>query len=284
VVLVPESYRDRSDQILTHFTATRTGGPNRQAVAQAEKAVFGRDVPPALHGQKVRIIWTADNQGIFSFNPAVSPTDGNVVTDPIIQVMTLANSAGIDRSNMITGAAGTGLKIKLTNAGTADTQAELSPLLKDLKLDDNLLHLVTMNEYALGQIEYLQQGIRNIAVTAAGLLLTMLALAFQCLTLTFERFSRRIVVRRLFGLPFVRRYREFLLVFTLVWGIQLAGALLLNAAGISPFATATSSGTASSPVVLATAGTVLALELVFSAIALALIENKRTSDVLKGEF
>ncbi|MGO4859874.1 bacteriocin-associated integral membrane family protein [Arthrobacter sp. 2MCAF14] len=284
VVLVPESYSDRGDEILSYFTASRTGGPHRQGVAQAEKVVFGRDVPPAVQSQIVRIVWTANNQRVFSFNPAVAPDDGNVVMDPIIQVMTTANSAGIDRSNMITGAAGTGLKIRLKDASTSDTQAELSPLLKDLKLDDNLLHLVTMNEYALGQVEYLQQGIRNIAITAAGLLLTMLALALQCLTLTFERFSRRIVVRRLFGMPFISRYQEFLTVFALVWGIQLAGALLLNAAGVSPFATATASGTASGSVVMATAGTILALELVFSALALAFIENKRTTDVLKGEF
>ncbi|MCD4849669.1 hypothetical protein LN996_02465 [Arthrobacter sp. AK01] len=284
VVLVPESYRDHGQEILAYFTASRTGGPNRQGVAQAEKVVFGRDVPPEVKTQQVRIIWTANDQRVFSFNPAVAPEDGNVVTNPIVQVMTDSNSAGIDRSNMITGAAGTGLKIKLTDSSTSATQAELGPLLKSLKLEDNLLHLVTMNDYALGQVEYLQQGIRNIAITAAGLLLTMLALAFQCLTLTFERFSRRIVVRRLFGTPFISRYQEFLTVFTLVWGIQLAGALLLNAAGVSPFATATSSGTANGSVVLATAGTVLVLELVFSAFALALIETKRTTDVLKGEF
>ncbi|MFJ4261990.1 bacteriocin-associated integral membrane family protein [Paenarthrobacter nicotinovorans] len=284
VLLIPESYKDRAAEILSYFTASRTGSPNRQGVAQAEKVVFGRDVAPAVQSQTVRIVWTANQQRVFSFNPAVAPADGNAIIDPIIQVMTTANSAGVDRSNMITGSAGTGLKIKLTNASTSETQAELAPLLKELKLDDNLLHLVTMNDYALGQVEYLQQGMRNIAITAAALLVTMLALAFQCLTLTFERFSRRIVVRRLFGAPFISRYQEFLAVFALVWGIQLAGAFTLNTAGISPFSTATTSGAATGPVLLLTAATVLGLELLFSAFALAVIENKRTTDVLKGEF
>lgn len=284
IVLAPESYKDRSAELLEYFNAARTGGPSRQGVAQAENSLFGRSVQPSVQNQKVRIIWTADKQRVFSFNPHVAPSDGNAIMDPIIQVMTLANSAGIDRSNMITGAVGTGLKVKLVNGSTTDTQKQLQPLLKDLKLDDNLLHLVTMNDYALQQVQHLQQGIRNIAVTAAGLLATMLALAFQCLTLTFERFSRRIVVRRLFGIPFIQRYREFLLVFTIVWGVQLAGASILNAAGVTPFATPTSSGTASSSVVVGTAAAVFALELVFSAIALVFIEKKRTTDILKGEF
>jgi hypothetical protein len=59
---------------------------------------------------------------------------------------------------------------------------------------------------------------------------------------------------------------------------------MLNALGVSPFATSTSSGAAPGSVVFGTAAVVFALELVFSAIALTLIEKKRTTDVLKGEF
>lgn len=284
VVLAPASLKDRSAELVDYYTNARTGGSAGQGIAQAERSQFGRTVPSSLQDQRVRIIWTADQQRVFSFNPRVAPSDGNTIDEPIIQVMTLANSAGVDRSNMITGAVGTGMKVKLANGSTSDTQKQLQPLLQDLKLDDNLLHLVTMNDYALQQVQYLQDGIRNIALTVAGLFLTMLALSFQCLTLTFERYSRQIVVRRLFGIPFIQRYQEFLIIFALIWGTQLAGASLLNASGVTPFATSTSSGAASSPVVFGTAAVVFALELVFSAAALAFIEKKRTTDVLKGEF
>jgi bacteriocin-associated integral membrane protein len=284
VLLAPASLKSRSAEIVNYYTNVRTGGPSGQGVAQAERSQFGRVAQGNIHNQEVRIIWTADQQRVFSFNPRVAPSEGNTIDEPIIQVMTLANSAGVDRSNMITGAVGTGMKVKLSNGSTNDTQKQLQPLLDKLKLDDNLLHLVTMNDYALQQVQYLNEGIRNIALTAAGLLITMLVLAFQCLTLTFERYSRQIVVRRLFGIPFIQRYQEFLIIFVLIWGAQLAGASMLNALGVSPFATSTSSGAAPGSVVFGTAAVVFALELVFSAIALTLIEKKRTTDVLKGEF
>ncbi|MGH9553788.1 MAG: DUF1430 domain-containing protein, partial [Terriglobales bacterium] len=166
----------------------------------------------------------------------------------------------------------------------ADTLAALQPDLKRLKLDDNLTHLVTLDDAALQKVQRIQGNITIIAVTGIGLLIIMLILALQSLTLLFERFARKIVTRRLFGLSFGRRYREFLVIFGAVWVGEMAVALLANSVGLNPFASATDSGAATASATLGVCVATLTIESLFSAAALIFIEHRRTTDVLKGEF
>lgn len=280
VLLVPATLRSEEQRIRNYFQIQRTGDGTRQGVVQAERAVLGRDVPEAILTQEVRIIWIQAGQDVFTFDPLVNADAGNVVRDPIVEVMTEANSVGIDRANGITGGPDAGVKVRLVNGSTTDTMQQLAALLERLRLDDNLRHLVTMNDYVLGELQRLQESLRSTVVTAAALLVAFLVLTVQSLTLLFEQYSRRIVVRRLFGLGAGRRYREFLRLFAIVWIAQLLGAIGLNALGFSPFAF----GNVSSLVVLGIAGAALTIEITLSAIALAALERRRTINVLKGEF
>src|SRR5258706_1497932 len=278
IVLVPETLRPESQAIEANITR------NRMAAAHAERGLFGRDAPAAVRAQHVRIIWTAPHQKVFAFNPLINPNAGGLLDDPIIEVMTLSNSAGIDRANAISGGVDGALKVKLTDNNPPDTLAALQPDLKRLKLDDNLTHLVTLDDAALQKVHDLQRNITIITVTGIGLLIVMLILALQSLTLLFERYARKIVTRRLFGLSFGRRYREFLVIFGAVWIGEMAAALLANRAGLNPFPTATDSGAATASATLGIGVATLTIEFLFSAAALVFIEQRRTPDVLKGEF
>lgn len=278
ILLVPETYRSQSEAIANSFAQSRAGG------ASAEQALFGREVPAAIRDQKIRIIWTAPHQKVFSFNTLINPDSGSLINDPIIQVMTLSNSAGIDRANAITGGVNGGLKVKLIDNSTTRTLAALQSELRRLKLDDNLTHLVTLDAAALQRLHYIQQGILRIALTGVGLLIVMLILVTQSLMLLFERFARKIVARRLFGLSFIRRYREFLMIFGAVWIGKMLFAFGANSAGITPFATTTTTGAASPSTAFGIGAATLVIEFLFSAAVLGLIERRRTTDVLKGEF
>lgn len=143
---------------------------------------------------------------------------------------------------------------------------------------------MTLDDAVLQRVHDLQRRITIITVTGIGLLIIMLILALQSLTLLFERYARKIVTRRLFGLSFGRRYREFLVIFGAVWAGEIVLALLANSAGLNPFATATESGAATASATLGIGGAVLTIEFLFSAAALVFIEQRRTTDVLKGEF
>ena len=121
IVLVPDTLRPESQAIEAYFTG------NRMAAAHAEQTLFGRAAPAAVRAQHVRIIWTAPHQKVFAFNSLINPNAGGLLDDPIIEVMTLSNSAGIDRANAITGDVDGALKVKLTNNDPAGTLARSNP-------------------------------------------------------------------------------------------------------------------------------------------------------------
>jgi putative ABC transport system permease protein len=278
VVLAPSRYRSRQAEILAYFQGDRSGA------AQAEQAVFGRQAPGSVAHQGISIIWMQDNQAVFSFNPLVYPDHGNNIVDPFIQVMTSANSLGIDRANMMSGGGGTAMKIRLLGGDTVRTMQDLLPTLKLLKLDDNLPYLITMDQYVSQQIAALDNGIRSVEFAGVALLLGLLVLAVQSLSILFERYSRRITVRRLFGAGFIHTYREPLLIFTAVWSFQLVGALVANRFGLNPFSTPTFSSVAGDGIVVGIAACVAALEVLFSAGVLTFIEGRSVVRVLNQEF
>ena len=151
-------------------------------------------------------MWTADHQEVFAFNPEVAPEQGNRITDPIVAVMTTANSAGIDRMNGVSGSPGAAIKVKLVDGDAAATLTQLQGTLRRLNLDDNLTHLVTLNDYAFVELQLAQEGLSD-AVSKLLLTLALFVLiAVQSATLLFEQNARRVVVKRLHGLPFVRRH------------------------------------------------------------------------------
>jgi bacteriocin-associated integral membrane protein len=276
VVLVPEAYRSQAAAIREYF------GSYRNSALQAEATLFGRPVPPAIAHQGLDVIWIK-NQSVFSFNPYVNPARGNMIRDPIITVMTLANSLGTDRANAIGGGVDEALKVRL-HGGAQATLKRLRPLLARLKLTSNLPYLITMSQWVSEKILKLRQGVRAIAVAAVAIWAAVLALVAESLALLYERNARRFVVRKLHGLGMWRRYREFLLLFAAVWVLQAAGALAANAAGLSLLATGTATTRAPAVTVLAVTAAVMVAELAISLMVLRSIERRNLTKTLKAEF
>lgn len=284
IVLAPARYRDQESTVRDFFQLRRTGSGRQQGVVQADEAMFDRPAPARVAHQHVLIIWTQDDQAVFSFNPLVNPDDGNNIVDPFIEVMTSANSLGVDRLNMLTGGGGTALKARLLDGSTVLTLQDLLPTLKRLKLDDNLRHLVTMDEYVSRQIATLDDGLRSIFVAGVALLVGLLVLTVQSVLILFERYSRRITIRRLFGSGFARTYRELLLIVGAIWSVQLVGALVANRLGLNPFSTSTAASVADDGIVVVIGAAVALVEWLFSAAVLTFVERRRVVRVLKQEF
>ncbi len=286
VVLVPARLRGEEEQIREYFQRLRTGPGG----AASSNAAYGRPTPPAVTTQQVAIIWTEDDQTVFGFNPLVDPDNGGNIVDPIIQVMTTANSVGTDRGNMMTGGADSALKVPLEDGDTAKTLTSIEPLLKSLRLDDNFPSLVTLDGWVSQQVAAIQGTLQFIATLSLALLGTLLLLSAQSVSIMFERYSRRIAVRRLFGQRFLDTYREVFVLFALVWALQLAAALAVNQMGMNPFAashvSALSSATGAAPflVVAATTGAIAAVEFLLQALMLSRMQSAGVVRVLKEEF
>ncbi|MFK4298875.1 putative ABC transport system permease protein [Arthrobacter sp. GAS37] len=273
MLLVPEQFRSQEQEITAYFRA------QRDSALSAEKTIFHRNISATAQDLRVRIIWTDNGQRIFTFNPDVAASSGGSVEDPIVEVITRANSLGVDRLNAVTGDASAGLKVPLVEGSSQATITALQPLLKRLSLDDNLRHLVTINEYQLARIGHLQESLRNTTIVLAALVVLLVIVTAQTLTIAFERFARKIIVRGLFGLSTWRRYREFIKLGAIVWAVQAGLGSGLVLAGFRPFSYA-DTGPLST---LTAAVAVSAVQGLVAVGVLWLTERRRTPNILKGE-
>jgi putative ABC transport system permease protein len=277
VVLVPERFRSQAAEVETWLRRTLSG-------RRAAEHIFGGSVPDVVANQNVSIRWIADSQEVFSFNPLVNSDTGNMISDPIVQVMTSANSVGIDRANAITGDVGAALKVAVGDAETTDVLANLQTDLRSLRLDDNLRHLVTLEGYVALEVARIENTILAIAMVGAVLLVGLLYLSAASVAVLFERYSRRVVVRRLHGAGFVRRYREPILIFAGIWIGQLVGALAINRLGANPFSSSGAGRMADDRVIVAVALAIAVLEASMSAFVITSIERRGLTRLLKEEF
>ncbi|WP_406636646.1 hypothetical protein [Amycolatopsis sp. WGS_07] len=281
VVAVPEQFKPREAQIRELLQETRTGGPGITGAVQAEQRITGHQ--PRFATQPVRIVWTASGQGVFSYNPQINPGHGNLITDPIIEIMTPANSLTVDRLNAITGGLDTGLKVRVGDDPAA-TLAALGPKLKELKLDDNLRHLVTVHQAMATQIDEVRGGIAQVTAFAGAALFVLVALTAAIVVVGSDRLRRRLTVRRLHGIGFTRSYRELLFALGGTWlgqtvlaGIALA-VLAMNT--LSPPG-AEASPWDRIPELAAVSVLSLAIEVLFVVVTARLVERRNTVKRLK---
>lgn len=278
VLLVPESYRHDQAKIMHFFQGHRTGDGSLLSAGDYERNVFGRETP-TVQDQTVTIVWVANGQHAFSFDPEVYPDQGNHVESAIIEVMTMNNSTGLDRANAFGGSPGIGMKVKLTDANTTKTLEELRPVLASLHLDDNFRHLVTMNDYAASEVQRIQHLIRNTIIQGVVVFAMFLIFVIQSVTVLFENDARRVAVRKLIGYRFISRHRRFFTLYIAVWTAQLMIAPIIGIIGARLGRLSMDLLT-----ILTVAGTLLLMETLISACALFLVETRRLANVLKGEF
>jgi putative ABC transport system permease protein len=279
VVLVPEKYRDDETEIVDFFQSQRTGAGTSRGAIGAELEVLGRAAPLRFESQKVEIMWVKDDQ----FIPTLStefPEDGSgAIAIPIIEVVTEANSLGIDRANAFSGQADSPMKVRLIAPGqTAATYSELERELVNMHLDDNLTNLVTPSEVIESQLAILREGIRITFLSSAISLVIMILLGAQNVSLSLDRFGRSATVKRFLGYSFALRHRPTLVMIAATWIAQVLLAAFLLESGFAMFGNASLLSVSTAVGI----GAMLAVEFLLTAAALAFNERRLTLAVLKG--
>ncbi|GLI04798.1 hypothetical protein YDYSG_08280 [Paenibacillus tyrfis] len=262
VLLVPVKYQSRQSQIIDFFEKTK------KSYVDAEQKVLHREVPDRMIQAPIQIVWLANDQKIFSFNPDVFPAENNMILNPIIEVVTEKNSLAIYRDSILGGGSTDPLKIKLTDRDTALTYKSLEPELRKLRLDDNLKQLVTVDQYMLEQLYSLEKQMNQLWLISLGMVSGLLFLISQNIIVFFHKNQQKIVVRRLFGTDFFRTYKEYVYLFVMTWLFQLLVCFMVK-------------GTVDSRM-LAVSGIVVCIEIVASVIALLTVEKRNKVKVLKG--
>lgn len=283
VVAVPTQYRSQEAELRALFRDERIGGSGRDGAVQGQELMLKEPVPDRFRSQQVRIIWTKSGQKIFSFNSTVNPYDGNKVLDPIVQVMTPANSLTVDRLNSITGNINTPLKV-LLDRDSATTRRELAPTLRALKLDDNLRDLVIANEAVLSELNALRTAIAWTAAVAIGAFVVMLLLSASVVTTLSDRLRRTLTVRRLHGVGFLRTYRELLVLLGVVGIGQVvvaSGVIILHSATQDVLPLGNVNPPAEIPRLIAVLGLSLVVEVLFASVVATTVERRSAVKRLK---
>jgi hypothetical protein len=283
VVAVPEQFKARETQLRKYLRTLRSGGPQLVGAVQAEERIVGVRATAQFTHQEVRIIWMASGQEVFSFNSKVNPDRGNMITDPVIEIMTPANSLTVDRLNSITGNLNTALKVRV-DGDPAVVLNRLAPALADLELDDNLRHLVSVHEAMGMEVGEVRSGMTWVTAVAIAALIVMLALNATMVIIGSDRLRRKLTVRRLHGVGFVRSYRELFIALGVTWLGQtlLAGAVVvlleMNSVSmpgvvVNPFAQV--------PELLAVAAASLVIEALLVVVTANILERRNSVKRLK---
>lgn len=263
ILLVPDKYKSDKIKILNCFESYR------KKSFEYEKESFSENVPESIYNQKVKVIWTKSNQEVFSFNQEVFKDKNNMITDPIIEVVTERNSISSDRWGILGGGNTDPTKIRLINNSTEETYKSLKPILEELKLDDNYKYLISSNELILKDIYELKSSIQMNIITIVMLIICFIVIALQNIIIIFNKEKRKFVIRRIHGAGFFKCYNEFIIIFSLTWVIQLCISIFIN----KPFNTR----------LILICIIFIIIEFIFSIIGLLVVESKNKVTVLKGE-
>ncbi|MEH0931848.1 hypothetical protein [Micromonospora sp. CPCC 205558] len=279
VVAVSSQFKSREAEFKAYLQKQRTGSSDVMGAVQAYGKMLGEPAPPQFTDQPVRIIWMAPGQEVFSFNSLVNPDDGNMIKDPVIEIMTQGNSLPVDRLNAITGALNPPLKVRV-DGDSAAVFRSVAPQLRELKLDDNLQHLVTGYEAIDTENAKVRSAITWLAAFAGAALVVILLLNATMVFVASDRHRKRLTVRRLHGMGFLRSYRELLtfLGLTALWQAILAGVLIT---GLMAVGVATGTGITTLLMLLAVLVAALLIEAPFLFVIAAVTERRNAARRLK---
>lgn len=265
ILLVPKKYTDREGEIRAYFEQDE----------DIRRFYLTDD-----RGQELKIIWLANDQYIFSFNPHVFPREKNKILDPIIFVKTQQNHLFTYRGGIQGKGLSDPLKVRLINKDPERTLKELMPGLKPLQLDDRI-KIVTLQESLTKDLALLSQEIKVRLLTLIGIFAVLLFVILQNLLIFFHKHQKEFIVKRLFGIGFFKTYRSVLgwflitsvavMMITLFWD-QIKGMpeYMWRISGITD------------PHFLASVLILFGLEILATIIAMIIIERRNKIKVIKG--
>lgn len=287
VIVVPETLRDREEEIVSYKQAERNGDDSLVESVVTYEQSEGRQVPESVRDQKVRIIWSKPGQNLFTFNTEIRPDAGNALPDPIVTIMTPNNSVNFDWQNTITGDPNTAMKVRV-DGNPEKVNREIQPLLAEHELDDNFPHLVYPTDAATEDIALSAEDSRWLMTALIIVGGIALALTVTSVILISNRYRVAAAVRRLHGHTMRASYREIVAFMKWSWLGLIPGALMFATAivvlnrytpvprFVDPF-----SILASWPTLFAVTGAIMCFEAVATGLALLLLDRQHPAQRLK---
>ncbi|MCC0630553.1 MULTISPECIES: DUF1430 domain-containing protein [unclassified Clostridioides] len=263
IVLIPEKYKYEKEKIMKYII------DSRKSIYDFEIDNFTGKKYDSILSQKIKIIWTKNDQNIFSFNPDVKKQNNNILKNEIIEVMTEKNSYPNEKYGIWGGGNTDPLKIKLKDNDAEKTYKSLLPYLNKWSLSDNYTTLINSNELILNYIHTLKYNIKNILTQIIVIIIVFAIIIFQNSLIIFQILKKKIIVKSIHGAGFLKIYGNILLILASTWIIQLAIEYLL-------------SKSIKSNVMLIYIAFFI-IEFLFTFLSISILKRKNKINILKGE-
>ncbi|MCC0782625.1 DUF1430 domain-containing protein [Clostridioides sp. ES-S-0108-01] len=263
IVLIPEKYKYEKEKIMKYII------DSRKSIYDYEIDNFTGKKYDSILSQKIKIIWTKNDQNIFSFNPDVKKQNNNILKNEIIEVMTEKNSYPNEKYGIWGGGNTDPLKIKLKDNDAEKTYKSLLPYLNKWSLSDNYTTLINSNELILNYIHTLKYNIKNILTQIIVIIIVFAIIIFQNSLIIFQILKKKIIVKSIHGAGFLKIYGNILLILASTWIIQLAIEYLL-------------SKSIKSNVMLIYIAFFI-IEFLFTFLSISILKRKNKINILKGE-
>lgn len=221
VLLVPKKHIDKEEEIRKHFQDLWSN-----IIETTQRNNFS--ISENLLEQKLTIIWTENQQRVFSFDPNVFPQEDNEIVDPIVEVLTENNTVLFDYLGFISGEEASAVKVPLIDRNPALTMQEMKPELEEIGIYDQLNSFVEIDATFDLQKKSLQKQMKKPLFYMLCLFILSSFMLVQSVTILFTKYEKKFIVRRLFGFGFLRTYREYLLFFVGGWAMILVICLTLS--------------------------------------------------------
>lgn len=265
ILLAPEHYENQEEKIVSYFKTKRSG------MNEVDRDEYGASSKESK-GQHIKIIWIKDGQKVYSFNSKVSPETAGTVSDVIVAVMTEQNSCISDRDSVNGNGDSDPLKVKLRGT-EKETYDLLYPTLKKVGVAENLTHLVLLDQYMMEKATKAKNQMNLYFLMTLVLATVLLLTVAQNMVILFDHNKKDIIVKKLFGWPWNRRFGQYI-------GISMSvSILMLCAYWVFAFVT----GSAKLGYLVGISLLLLAMEAAVSYITILHTENRKTVDTLKGE-
>ncbi|WP_333861967.1 DUF1430 domain-containing protein [Clostridium sp.] len=198
ILLVPDKFKEFESKIIDS--------------AKHRKKGYGKG--SITEKQEIKIIYTKSNQKLFSYRFDVNPTDGNMVTDPIIRVMTEKNGVTWDFQRII-GETGTPIKINVDSA--PDPQKFLEDKFKKFELYEYVYSFVRADEGKAFESKEVYNLLAFIIGGLAVLIIVMLITIIQNIYCFFEQYKKQLAIRQFHGYRAGSKYKELFILFLITW-------------------------------------------------------------------
>lgn len=204
ILLVPEKFKNKELDVIQYFQKRRT------EFEEIDYEFYGVSAKKEVREQKIIIIWVANGQSLFSFNPEVYPENNNECIDSIIEVITEHNSYVSDRHWLLGGGNTDPLKIKLYG-DERETYQKLSDKLAELGLNDNFKYLVSINEQISSKISSIYVDIMIQFIIASILFAVLTLITLQNNMIIYDKNKLEYIIKRMFGWKMISVYKIHLL-------------------------------------------------------------------------